>query len=147
MTARVFVDTNVFVYAQQPQEEPLKQPLAAEWLQRVWSDGSGRISVQVLNECYSAATKKSSPLMPQEAAKIYVAWLLAWKPHPVDATVVMRAMVIEARYRLNWWDCLIVAAAQIQGCGILLTEDLDHHGIYGGVKVHNPFRLAVQDAA
>ena len=63
MTARIFVDTNVFVYAKQARE-PVKQPLAAQWLERLWSDQTGRTSVQVLNEYYTALTRKIKPAVP-----------------------------------------------------------------------------------
>ncbi|HMN46792.1 MAG TPA: hypothetical protein PKE27_19600 [Povalibacter sp.] len=55
MTAPVFVDTNIFVYAQQANEQT-KQPLAKEWLERLWRDHLGRTSMQVLNECYVTYT-------------------------------------------------------------------------------------------
>jgi len=60
MTAPVFVDTNVFVYASD-NRETVKQPLAEEWLERLWREQSGRTSVQVLNECYWNLTRKIRP--------------------------------------------------------------------------------------
>jgi predicted nucleic acid-binding protein len=30
---------------------------------------------------------------------------------------------VQQRYRLSWWDSLIVAAAQLQACSLLLSED------------------------
>jgi predicted nucleic acid-binding protein len=47
MTAPVFVDTNVFVYARQAKES-IKQPLAAAWIESLWCDQLGRTSIQVL---------------------------------------------------------------------------------------------------
>ncbi len=40
--------------------------------------------------------------------------------------LLQRGRVIEIRYKLNWWDSLIVAAAQLQDCTVLYTEDLQH---------------------
>jgi hypothetical protein len=48
---------------------------------------------------------------------------------------------------LNWWDSLIVAAAQLQGCALLLSEDLQDGGDDGGVTVRNPFTLEVSEPA
>lgn len=55
-------------------------------------------------------------------------------------------MSIERRYRLSWWDSLIVAAAQTQDCALLLSEDLQDRAVYGGVTVRSPFKLAVSEA-
>jgi hypothetical protein len=48
--------------------------------------------------------------------------------------------------RLGWWDSLVVGAAQIQNCALLLTEDLQDHAVYGSVTVRNPFTLGVSEA-
>lgn len=72
--------------------------------------------------------------------------LLAWKPQPVDEPVFHRALEIEQRHQLNWWDCLIVASAQLQDCSVLLTEDLQDGATFGDVTVRNPFALGVSDS-
>ena len=71
--------------------------------------------------------------------------MFSWNPQPIDLKVLTRAYEIEKQNRLNWWDCLIVAAAQAQGCVLLLTEDLQDGADYGGVSVRNPFTLGVAD--
>lgn len=144
MTVRTFVDTNVFVYALQA-GEPMKQPIAAQCLERLWGEQLGRTSVQVLNEYYVTLTRKISPAVPPEQAWALVKTLFSWKPQPIDADVMMRAHEVEARYRLSWWDSLIVAAAQAQNCTLLLSEDLQHRATYGGVTVRNPFILGVSE--
>jgi hypothetical protein len=53
---------------------------------------------------------------------------------------------VELRYRRTWWDSLIVGAAQLQGCTVLLTEDLQDGGVFGGVAVRSPFTLAIEEA-
>jgi hypothetical protein len=65
--------------------------------------------------------------------------LLSWKPHPINVELLNRARVIELKYRLSWWDSQIVAAAQAQGCQLLLTEDLQDGAIYDSVVARNPF--------
>jgi hypothetical protein len=73
--------------------------------------------------------------------------LFAWNPQSIDIDVVMRAKEFERRYRLSWWDSLIVGAAQAQCCTLLLTEDMQDRAVYGGVTVRNPFTLGVSEAA
>lgn len=143
-TALVFVDTNVFVYARQAREVE-KQPVAAQWVDRLWREQSGRTSLQVLSECYVTLTRRLEPAPPRDIARDYVQSLLAWKPQPVDEPVFDRAFEIERRHRLNWWDCQIVASAQLQGCSVLLTEDLQDGATFGDVTVRNPFALGVSD--
>jgi len=144
MSALVFVDTNVFVYARQAREAQ-KQPVAAQWIDRLWREQVGRTSIQVLNECYAVLTRAARPPPSSMIVWDYVRSLLAWNPQPVDADVLVRAFEIEQRHHLNWWDCLVVGAAQLQGCGVLLTEDLQDRAIYGSVTVRNPFVMAASD--
>ena len=138
MTAPVFVDTNVLLYARDA-GEPRKQPLAAAWLEWLWRQQLGRTSVQVLSEYYVNVTRKLDPGLPEDEAWEDVMALFAWRPAPIDDALMMRGREIEQRHRVSWWDSLVVGAAQLQGCALLLTEDLQDGGVYGGVTVRNPF--------
>jgi predicted nucleic acid-binding protein len=144
MTAPVFVDTNVLLYARDA-GEPAKQPLARQWLEQLWLDRTGRTSTQVLTEFYVNATRKLVPGMPAERAWEDVEALLTWSPQPVNAELLIRGRAVEQRYRLSWWDSLIVAAAQLQDCALLLTEDLQDGARYGDVRVQSPFTPAVSE--
>lgn len=146
MTPPVFVDTNVFLYADQI-DESFKRPVAQQWLQRLWDEQSGRTSTQVLNEYYWNATRKLNPVLSPDEAWERVQRLFSWNPQAIDMDTIRRAHDIERRYRLSWWDSLIVSAAQAQCCTLLLTEDMQDHAIYGGVTVRNPFTLGVSEAA
>lgn len=138
MTATVFVDTNILVYARDA-SEPAKQSLASEWLRELWTEQRGRTSVQVLSEYYTTVTRKLRPGLSTDEAWEDVAALFAWEPQEVDRTVMVRAREIERRHSLSWWDSMIVAAAQLQDCAVLLSEDLQHGWTCGTVAVRNPF--------
>lgn len=146
MTATVFVDTNVFVYARDARDAA-KQARAEDWIARLWRDRSGRTSMQVLSEYYFNVTRKLTPRVTPEEAWDDTRTLLAWDPHPVDAALLVRAREIEQRWRLSWWDSMVVAAAQLQGCALLLTEDLQDGAVYGGATVRSPFTLDVREQA
>lgn len=146
MIAMLFVDTNVFLYARQA-GEPAKQKLASAWIDRAWREQSGRTSVQVLSEYYVNATRKIDPPRDPHDAWDDVKALMTWNPLPVDRALLETGHNVEGRYRLSWWDSLIVAAAQLQGCALLLTEDLQDGASYGGVTVRSPFTLSVSEAA
>lgn len=142
MIALVFVDTNVLVYARDA-GETRKQRLAASWLALLWRERSGRTSVQVLSEYYVTVTRKLAPGLPHAVAWDDVKNMLSWQPAAVDANLLQRARDIEERHRLSWWDSLIVGAAQLQNCAVLLSEDLQDGGVYGSVTVRSPFTFAV----
>ena len=144
MTAPVFVDSNVIVYARDA-SDVVKQERAARWLAYLWRERVGRISTQVLSEYYVAVTRKLEPGLPAQEAWDDVQALLTWRPYPIDAAVLARGREVELRYRLSWWDSLIVAAAQLQGCAVLLSEDMQDGAVYGGVTIRSPFTLAVQE--
>ncbi len=145
MTAPVFVDTNVFLYARDA-GEPAKQPRALAWLDHLWRVQLGRTSMQVLSEYYVNVTRKLDPGLPVDDAWDDVTALFAWRPQAIDEALIRCGREIEHRFRLSWWDSLVVAAAQLQSCTVLLTEDLQDGGVYGGVTVRNPFKLAVGEA-
>ena len=144
MTAAVFVDTNILLYARDA-AEPRKQAMAHQWLERLWREQIGRTSTQVLSEYYVNLTRKLKPGLAPEEAWDDVHALLAWNPQPIDSDLLANGRRIEQRHSLSWWDSLIVAAAQAQGCALLLTEDLNDGAVFGGVTIRNPFLLGVSD--
>jgi predicted nucleic acid-binding protein len=54
-------------------------------------------------------------------------------------TLQTRARQIAERYRLAFYDALIVASARNAGCTLLLTEDLQAEAVIDGVRIRNPF--------
>lgn len=144
MTALVFVDTNVFVYWRDA-NSPIKQSRATEWLDLLWREQRGRTSVQVLSEYYAVVRRKATSLASIDEAWRDVQDLMTWQPYPIDVDLIERAHFLERRYKLSWWDSLIVSAAQAQACAILLTEDMQDGAEYGGVKMRNPFLVGVSE--
>lgn len=144
MTAAVFVDTNIFVYARDA-SEPKKQSVAARWLEQLWIEQRGRTGIQVLNEFYVTVTRKLDPGMTPEKAWADVRALFSWDPQPVDHHVLLRAHEVEQHHGLSWWDSMVVAAAQLQNCSLLLSEDLQDGWNCDGVTVCNPFRTEVAE--
>jgi predicted nucleic acid-binding protein len=90
-------------------------------------------------------TRKIRPAKSPAEVWDYIVGLMDWNPYPVGADVAGRAREIQLRYLLNWWDCPIIASAQIQECPTLLTEDMQDGATYGSVTVRNPFASAVRD--
>ncbi len=134
----VFVDTNVLVYARDAAAGG-RQQQALGWLSHLWHTRMGRVSTQVLHEYYAVVTRKLVPGLPSDEARADVRALLAWRPLGIDATVLEGAWGIEDRFRLSFWDALIVSAARTSGCELLLTEDMQDGQEFNGTMVANPF--------
>ncbi len=146
MTGPLFVDANVFLYASDD-DEPVKRPRAIAWLDRLWQDETGRTSVQVLSEYYVNLKRIAGPSLPGEEAWTRVAKYLTWRPQPADETLFRHAREVEQRWRISWWDSMVVAAAQMQYCTLLLTEDLQDGMAFGSVTARSPFTLEVRQPA
>ena len=146
MTGPCFVDANVLVYARDARDAS-KQARAVEWIAHLWQEHLGRTSVQVLSEYYAVATRKLNPRVPSGEAWEDVEELFAWQPQAIDAALLRRAREIEQRWRLSWWDSMVVGAAQLQDCALLISEDFHDGAVYGGVTVRSPFTLAAEEPA
>jgi predicted nucleic acid-binding protein len=137
----IFVDTNVLLYAFDD-ADPAKRDRAREWLVACWNRRDGRVSTQVLNEFHSNARKRFASAISAGDARAEVRRLQQWKPWQIDQATVETAWAVESRFGLNYWDALMVAAAQHMGCEQLLTEDLQHGQLIEKVRVVNPFIVA-----
>lgn len=137
MSAPVFVDTNVLIYAVDTFDRT-KHEAARAWRAELWKSKRGRVSFQVLQEFYAKVTQKWPSA--REDARAEIRDLMKWKPVVVDDVTLERGWKIQERYRLSFWDSLIVAAARQAGCGYLLTEDLQAGQEVDGVVVVNPFQ-------
>ncbi len=140
MTGAVFVDTNVLVYARDT-SEAAKHKAAVAWMEYLWNSRKGRLSIQVLQEYYVTVTRKMKPGLRKEEARNDVRALRVWQPLELDGVVLEGAWVAEDRFSLSWWDALIVSAAQVLGCRVLLSEDLAAGQDLNGVMVVNPFEV------
>lgn len=134
----VFVDTNVLVYDRDTSERD-KQPIAHGWLAHLWETRSGHLSMQVLQEYYHTVTRRLSAPLDRKRARSHVRRYLLWRPVMADGELFEDAWRIEGRFRLSFWDSLIVAAARATGSSHLLTEDLQDGQDFDGVVVVDPF--------
>ncbi|MFZ1134283.1 MAG: PIN domain-containing protein [Candidatus Korobacteraceae bacterium] len=138
MTANVFVDTNVLIYAVDS-GDPFKQRIAQRWRSELWKRRAGRISYQVLQEYYASVTRKWAGARLQVRDDILD--LISWQPVTIDFVLLDVAWKVQDRHKLSFWDALIVAGATAASCKYLLTEDLQNGQRIEGVTVVNPFSL------
>jgi predicted nucleic acid-binding protein len=136
MTARVFFDTNVLVYAavgSGADEDKRKRAL-----ELIESEEFGT-SAQVLQEFFVTVAKKASrPLSAAQALD----WIEQWTAFPcqvIDHQLVQIAIEKSERYAISYWDAAILAAAEALGAHTVYSEDLNDGQQYGQVRVVNPF--------
>jgi predicted nucleic acid-binding protein len=109
-------------------------------LTRPFDERSGALSIQVLSEFYWIMTKKLG-MKSQEAAEI-IAELGSWTIHRPGHSDLLPAARLARRYRIAWWDALILNSAIETGSHILWSKDLNHGQRYDGVTVRNPVLAA-----
>ena len=142
MSVKVFLDTNVLIYAvsSSPEDSPKKERA----LELIQSTDFG-LSAQVLQEFYVNATRKiAGPLAP-DAAIEFLYQFRCFPMVPTDYPLIVAGAEIALRYGISYWDGAIVAAAECLGATTLYTEDLNHDQNYGSVRVVNPFQAKWSD--
>ena len=133
MSDRVFLDTNVLVYAlgQRDDRTPRADALLAS---------GGVVSVQVLNELASVASRKLRMTWPEVTAALADIKILCPSPIPITVETHDAALLLAVRHGYHIYDALIVAAALEGECSILCSEDLQAgQVIEGRLTIRNPF--------
>ena len=137
MKDRIFVDTNILVYAHDLSSGD-RHAKASAVIESLWEAGTGVISTQVLQEFYVTVTRKiKNPLKSAEAREI-IRNYLAWPVQINDPETTIRASEIEEKNSLSFWDALIVAAALRLQAKKIISEDLNHGQIIEGILIENP---------
>ena len=137
MELKAFVDTNILIYAYD-RSAGAKRERAREIVAQLWDSGRGVISTQVLQELCANLRRKASPPLSIEEIRTLVHDYLSWEVVVNGADSVLGALELEARYKISFWDALIVQAAEDAGATILYSEDLSSGQNYGSIRVVNP---------
>ncbi|MGD0831496.1 MAG: PIN domain-containing protein [Terracidiphilus sp.] len=137
MNAKVFVDTNILVYAHD-QNEGYKQAAAKRVLRELSQERSGALNMQVLQEFYNTATRKLAFPLPRDEARAIVEDFAFWCVETTPAEI-KRAFQIEDEARNGFWDAMIFAAAIKSGASVVYSEDLNPGQRIAGIRVENPF--------
>jgi len=139
MNDKVFVDTNVLVYAYD-RSEPEKQARALEVLDRLALTEAGVISTQVLAEFFVAITRKIAlPLSVSEACERVRNYLQSWTVVDLTGMIVLEATRGVRDHQFNFWDAQIWATARLNQISLVLSEDFNAGSVIEGVHFANPF--------
>ena len=141
MTARLFVDTHILIYALDP-AEPAKRAISADLLRQAMTNHTLVLSPQNLNECYRVLFQRRR-LIPDAAARSYLTCLMPWCIAPLDAATTAKAWAVQDEVGLAWWDALLAASALLAGCKLFVTEDMPDGQLICGMRIVNPFRPAI----
>ena len=141
MNGRFFLDTNVFVYSFD-RSLPAKCRRATQLIRQAIASRKGIVSYQVVQEFFNVALRRFAQPMNVAEAEQYLATvfrpLLAVHSSQALYGVALR---LSGRYRLPWYDSLILAAALEGHCSVLYSEDLQSGSVLGGARVENPFAV------
>ena len=137
MAERVFIDTNVFIYAEDG-DEPAKRAVAQRRIRELVDDDRAVLSTQVLSE-YVVAARRRLGLSPA-ACRQAVLLMCQLQVVSIRAEHVLSAVDLASLHSLSLWDALIIRAASASGCARLLSEDLNHGQVIDAVRIENPFR-------
>ena len=139
MSGKFFLDTNVFVYSFDL-SSPKKAAQATKLIRKGIETRSGIVSYQVVQEFFNVALRRFAKPMSNADAEQYLATtfrpLLAVHSSPV---LYAEALRILGRFRLAWYDSLIVASALEGQCDVLYSEDFQDGQHIGNVIISNPF--------
>ena len=137
MKDKVFIDTNVLVYAYNS-DDPEKQKIAKKLLSEVILKNDVYISSQILNEFYSVLSKYK---VDHYEIKQYVNEVInSTKVLPVSVLISKNAFTIKEEYQYSWWDSLVLSSALECNCNFVYSEDMQHGQIIENtLKIINPF--------
>ncbi len=143
MAEKYFVDTNILIYAHD-RSHPAgsaanrKHERARQLIEGLWMSGQGVLSTQVLQElCVNLRRKVARPPGVDEIRRL-VGDYLSWEIVVNSPEAVLHALEIEVRYKISFWDALILQAAEQSGAAVVYSEDLAARQKYGTVEVVNP---------
>jgi predicted nucleic acid-binding protein len=126
------VDSNIAIYAFSKDD---KRVAALGLLQ-----AGPKISIQVLNEFTSVSLRKRKSAWPEIEESLDIIAQLATSLRSVSYDVHDLGRVVAQRYKLSFYDSLIISAALLDDCEVLYSEDLQH-GMFISEKltIINPF--------
>ncbi len=142
MKDKVFIDTNVFVYAYlenpKKQEDYEKHLKAKEFLRSFTTENTVIISTQVCNEYYSALSKNKIENHDIQSSLSSLVQMV--NVASISKNTVLGSFAIKNRYSFSYWDSLILSSALENGCNIIYSEDMQDGQLIDRVlRVVNPF--------
>ena len=132
-----FIDTNVLIYFVDGRNQA-KQSIARTVIADAIGNPEYVMSLQVLNEFANVSLKKLG--MTEDEVRQYIEAFQRIRIVFQQSGWTVRALEIRKQYGLQFYDSLLLAAAEASGCDEFWTEDLNDGQMYCGIKAVNPFK-------
>ena len=141
MTEKVFIDSNIFIYAYTGDDEQ-KHSVARDLLRYNVLNNKIILSVQILNEFYAVMAKYK---YPHSEIKLCLNEIIEQVTvMPLELETIKRCIFIKEKYCYSWWDSLVLTSALENDCVILYSEDLRCNQIVENkLEIVNPFAFGL----
>lgn len=133
-----FLDSNILVYTADVVDLKRQDQAIAIVKSALRHVKNYAISIQTLTEFSNVALKKLK--MSPEAVSVYLQFFSALNTVLPDKSLVRRGVEIKALYGIQYYDAMIVAAAERAGVKEIWSEDLNEGQYYCGMRAVNPFK-------
>ncbi len=137
LDSRVFFDTNILLYMFDRSSNE-KRNTATELFNKHQQSGGLRLSLQVVHEFAANLLSKKFGVQRWTVVEL-VRDLLALKVAMPRGEDTLMSLQFMDNFKVSFWDALILATAQREGCTVLFSEDFQHGRAYDTVRVMNPF--------
>ncbi len=132
----VAADTNVLAHAEGIDGDIARQ---AAWAAIAHARAETLVvPAQVLGELFNVLVRKGK-FQPGRAREAVVDWSTDSQVVDTTADVMLKAVDLAVRHRLQIWDAVILCVASGAGCRLLLSEGMHDGFVWGGVTIINPF--------
>ena len=134
--ARSFLDTNILLYSDDS-FDARKNRVAVDLLVDLRLAHAGVISTQVLQEYIVNAVVKLNldVMVVRRRVELFAKFDIVIP----SVEMILAAIDLQRLNSLSFWDAMIVQAARVSGCEILLSEDMQHGQTLAGLRIVNPF--------
>jgi predicted nucleic acid-binding protein len=139
LAGRFFLDTNIFVYSV-TDDDQAKAKRATALIRSGIAAQKGVVSYQVVQEFFNLALKRLARRMSTPECGEYLETVFRPMLRVQSSVALLNdALALQSRFKLSWYDSLIVCAALEAECGILYSEDMQHGQLFGPLEIRNPF--------
>jgi len=143
MAARVFIDTNIWIYGltkSQDGKESGKREDTLALLSKHTKASTIVVSVQVVNEFHWNMIRKFGFLDSMAADLVSANITPITTIIALDYSTYRKAAELRQKYSFSFWDSLIAASALNESCETLYSEDMqDGLLVENQLRIVNPF--------
>ena len=133
MKPEITLDSNVLIYAFSSQDD-LKKVTAKRLLLEC-----KKVSIQAINETLYVLLRKFN-FEVSELYKVQKFFREKFIVTVMDTDLLSRSLEILDKYSYSYWDSMMLAAAIVNNCDIIYSEDMQNKQIIEGkLEIINPF--------